>query len=100
MNYEKNSNAVLLINTGTPNKLSSISIKKYLQEFLSDQRIIQLPRILWLPILYLFILPFRPKKKEKDYRKIWMQKGSPLLVYTKQLLKKLNNSKFKKKILF
>ena len=65
MNYEKSFNAALLINTGTPNNLNSISIKNYLKEFLSDRRIIQLPRILWLPILYLFILPFRPKKKRE-----------------------------------
>ena len=86
---------VLLVNTGTPSNPSSKSIKKYLKEFLSDQRIIQLPKIFWLPILYLFILPFRPRKKVKDYKKIWMKDGSPLLVYTKRLLQKLNNSNSK-----
>ena len=87
---------VLLVNTGTPSNPNSKSIKKYLKEFLSDQRIIQLPKIFWLPILYLFILPFRPRKKVKDYKKIWMKDGSPLLVYTKRLLQKLNNSNSKK----
>ena len=87
---------VLLVNTGTPSNPSSKSIKKYLKEFLSDQRIIQLPKIFWLPILYLFILPFRPRKKVKDYKKIWMKDGSPLLVYTKRLLQKLKNSNSKK----
>ena len=65
MNYEKSLNGILLVNTGTPNKLNIKSIKKYLKEFLSDQRIIQLPRIIWFPVLYLFILPFRPRKKVK-----------------------------------
>ena len=96
MNKSNVFTGVLLVNTGTPSDPNSKSIKKYLKEFLSDQRIIQLPKIFWLPILYLFILPFRPRKKVKDYKKIWMKDGSPLLVYTKRLLQKLNNSNSKK----
>ena len=88
-------NGILLVNLGTPNSTGWWDIRKYLKEFLSDQRIIQLPKIFWLPILYLFILPFRPRKKVKDYKKIWMKDGSPLLVYTKRLLQKLNNSNSK-----
>ena len=86
MNHDKDQLGILLVNTGTPSKPNIISIRKYLKEFLSDKRIIDLPRIVWLPILYLFVLPFRPAKKIKDYKKIWMKEGSPLLVYTKRLL--------------
>ena len=96
MNYENNRVGVLLVNTGTPSEPNTKSIKKYLKQFLSDKRIVQFPRIIWLPILYLFILPIRPAKKVKDYKKIWMEEGSPLYVYTKRLLKKLNISKSKK----
>ena len=96
MNYEKSQVGVLLINTGTPSELNTKSIRNFLKEFLLDKRIIQVSRIIWIPILYLFILPFRPQKKVEDYKKIWMAEGSPLLVYTKRLLKKLNKSKFRK----
>ena len=100
MNNPEVLTGVLLVNTGTPSEPNSKSIKKYLKEFLSDKRIIQLPKIFWLPILYLFILPFRPRKKVKDYKKIWMRDGSPLLVYSKRLLQKLNNRNPKKTNIF
>ena len=100
MNHEQDQLGVLLVNTGSPSKPNTISIRRYLKEFLSDKRIIQLPMIFWLPILYFFILPFRPAKKIKDYKKIWMEEGSPLLVYTKRLLQKLNASKSKKDNIF
>ena len=96
MNHENKRVGVLLVNTGTPSEPNIKSIKQYLKQFLSDKRIVQLPRIIWLPILYLFILPIRPAKKIKDYKKIWMEEGSPLYVYTNRLLKKLNISKSKK----
>ena len=86
-NYIK---GVLIVNTGSPASLSTKAIRLYLKEFLSDKRIITLPRIFWLPILYLFILPFRPQKKVKDYKKIWMADGSPLIALSKKLIKKLN----------
>ena len=69
MNYDKDQLGVLLVNTGTPSELNTISIRKYLKEFLLDKRIVQLPRVIWLPILYLFILPFRPIKKIKGLQK-------------------------------
>ena len=96
MNHDKNKIGVLLVNTGTPSELTTKSIRRYLKEFLSDKRVIQLPRFFWLPILYLFILVFRPRKKIKDYKKIWMENGSPLKVYTNKLLKKLNVNKSNK----
>ena len=90
---EKNNiKGILIVNTGSPSSLHSQSIRLYLKEFLSDKRVINLPRIFWLPILYLFILPFRPQKKIKDYKKIWMKEGSPLLVLSKKLIKKLNKN--------
>ncbi|PPR50889.1 MAG: Ferrochelatase [Alphaproteobacteria bacterium MarineAlpha5_Bin5] len=87
---KNNIKGILIVNTGSPSSLDSQSIRLYLKEFLSDKRVIHLPRLFWLPILYLFILPFRPQKKIKDYRKIWMKDGSPLLVLSKKLIKKLN----------
>ena len=96
MNNEKDQQGVLLVNTGTPSEPNTISIRKYLKEFLLDKRIVQLPRAVWLPILYLLILPFRPMKKINNYNKIWMDEGSPLLVFTKRLLQKLNASESKK----
>ena len=94
-NNLKNCTGVILTNTGTPDYPTPISIRKYLKEFLSDKRIIKLPRFIWLPILYLFILNIRPSIKSNDYKKIWMENGSPLLVITKKLLdllKKYNTS--------
>jgi len=61
---------VLIVNTGSPSSTEPKVIRSYLKEFLSDKRVINLPRIFWLPILYLFILPFRPQRKVKDYKKI------------------------------
>ena len=80
---------VLIVNTGSPSSTEAKVIRSYLKEFLSDKRVIKLPRIFWLPILYLFILPFRPQRKVKDYKKIWMKEGSPLLVISKKLINKL-----------
>ena len=80
---------VLIVNTGSPSSTEPKIIRSYLKEFLSDKRVIKLPRIFWLPILYLFILPFRPQRKVKDYKKIWMKEGSPLLVISKKLINKL-----------
>jgi ferrochelatase len=75
---------VLLVNLGTPDAPNSGSLRKYLREFLSDPRVIEIPRILWLIILYCFILPLRPKRSAKLYQSVWTDQGSPLLVLTKQ----------------
>ena len=94
MKNKKNLQSILLVNTGTPSELEPKAIRSYLKEFLSDKRVIKIPRIIWLPILYLFILTIRPYRKINDYKKIWTKKGSPLLVIFKSLLKKLkDNSK-------
>ena len=94
MENKNNLQSILLVNTGTPSEPEPKAIRSYLKEFLSDKRVIKIPRIIWLPILYLFILTIRPYRKINDYKKIWTKKGSPLLVIFKSLLKKLkDNSK-------
>ncbi len=76
---------VLLVNLGTPNAPTSSAVKKYLGEFLSDPRVVELPRLVWLPLLHGIILPLRSKKSAQAYQKIWTQSGSPLHVFTAQL---------------
>lgn len=79
-----NRTGVLLINLGTPEAPTEKALRPYLRQFLSDRRVIEMPRFFWLPILYGFILPFRPKKSAEKYAKIWMQEGSPLKVHTER----------------
>ena len=71
---------VLLSNLGTPDAATPAALRVYLKEFLSDPRVIELPRWKWLPILHLFILTTRPKMSAALYRKVWTAEGSPLLV--------------------
>ena len=93
---QSNNKGVLIVNTGSPSSNTPKAIRTYLEEFLLDKRVIKIPRLIWLPILYLIILPFRPKRKVKDYNKIWMKEGSPLLVISDRILRKLKSkSKFK-----
>ena len=91
-------NAVLLINLGTPSSTSVKDIKKYLKEFLSDNRIIEINKYLWWFILNLIILNVRPAKTAKTYQEIWMKDidQSPLRYYTTQQKIKLSK-KFEKK---
>ena len=81
--------AVLLVNLGSPEKLSIKAIRQYLKEFLSDARIISIPAIWRWLLLRLIILPFRPSKVYRNYRKIWQFGQSPLIFYTKRLKTKL-----------
>jgi len=84
---------ILLINLGTPDSTSWFDIRKYLKEFLSDRRVIEVNPLIWKIILNTFILTFRPSKTAKAYKKIWMQKKnmSPLRHYTIMQAKKLEN---------
>ncbi len=70
----------VLMNTGTPDSPNPGDIKPYLIEFLSDPNLIHMPRILWLPILHLFIANTRPKKTSPRYKKIWTEQGSPFII--------------------
>ncbi len=83
---------ILLINLGTPDSTKWIDIRKYLKEFLSDRRVIEVNPFIWTIILNLFILTFRPSKTAKAYREIWMKKEnmSPLRYYTESQSKKLS----------
>ena len=75
--------ALILCNLGTPNAPNPRAVRRYLAEFLSDRRVVEIPRALWLPILYGLVLPTRPKKSAAKYAQIWLgDKGSPLLHYT------------------
>ena len=76
---------VLLTNLGTPEAPTAQSLRPYLREFLSDPRVIELPRWQWLPILNLFVLPRRPRESAKLYANVWTQQGSPLLVITRRI---------------
>ena len=84
---------VLLINLGTPESTSWFDIRKYLKEFLSDKRVIEVNPILWKFILNVFILTFRPSKTAKAYKEIWMEKEnmSPLRYYTKLQAEKIED---------
>ena len=84
---------VVLINLGTPDSTSWWDIRKYLREFLSDRRVIELNPIIWQIILNLFILTFRPSKTAHAYKKIWRKESneSPLLFFTRNQATKLNN---------
>src|SRR5208337_3842437 len=80
---------VLMVNLGTPDSPSYFAVQRYLRQFLSDRRVIETSRFIWLPLLYGVILPFRPLKTVRNYRKIWMRGGSPLAVYSKRLTDKV-----------
>jgi ferrochelatase len=91
---------VLLINLGTPDAPTSKRVKRYLADFLSDPRVVELPKLLWLPILYGIILNTRPRKSAKLYQKIWTSEGSPLMVNTQKLAEKLAQASTKHRIDF
>lgn len=76
--------AVLLVNLGTPEAPTAQALRPYLKEFLSDPRVIEIPRIAWWPILNGIILNTRPKKSAEKYASIWMPEGSPLKVHTER----------------
>jgi len=71
---------VLLINLGTPDAPEEAAVRRYLAEFLSDPRVIEIPQFAWKPILHGIILRSRPKKSAEAYNKIWTNEGSPLRV--------------------
>ena len=73
---------VLLVNLGTPDAPTTSAVKRYLKQFLSDQRVVEIPPLLWQPILRGIILNTRPQKSAQAYAKVWTEKGSPLAFFT------------------
>ena len=90
VNYGKT--GVLIINLGTPDSTSWLDIRKYLKEFLSDRRVIEVNPLIWQVILNLFILTFRPSKTARAYKEIWMKDKnmSPLRFFTESQAQKLS----------
>ncbi|EGA69528.1 ferrochelatase [Vibrio sinaloensis DSM 21326] len=88
----KNKQGVLLVNLGTPDEATAPAVKKFLSQFLHDQRVVDMTRWLWCPILHGVILPIRSPKVAKLYQTVWMEDGSPLMVYSKRQAKKLQQA--------
>jgi ferrochelatase len=80
---------VLLVNLGTPTEPTPAAVRVYLKEFLSDSRVVEIPKVIWWFILNLIILPFRSKRSAAAYQSIWQKSGSPLLINTKNLTNKV-----------
>ncbi|MGB5133344.1 MAG: ferrochelatase [Steroidobacteraceae bacterium] len=80
---------VLVANLGTPDAPTTEAVRSFLAEFLSDRRVVDLPRALWLPLLHGIVLRIRPRKSARAYREIWTESGSPLLVNTLALARAL-----------
>lgn len=80
---------VLLVNLGTPDAPQAPAVRRYLSQFLADQRVIDMPKALWWPILHGIILRFRPRHSAALYRRIWTAQGSPLAIYTAQQVQQL-----------
>jgi ferrochelatase len=74
--------AVLYVNLGTPDEPTAPALRRYLAEFLSDPRVVEIPRLVWWPILHGVILRTRPKQSAAKYASVWMPEGSPLAVWT------------------
>ena len=80
---------LLLINLGTPDAPDAGSVRRYLGEFLSDRRVVEIPKLLWQPILRGPILLTRPSKSARAYQEVWTEGGSPLAVHTRDTARKL-----------
>ena len=83
---------VLLVNLGTPEAPTAGAVRRFLRQFLSDPLVVELPRAVWLPILYFLVLPLRPAKTARKYAKIWTRDGSPLRVYSERQAQILKGS--------
>jgi ferrochelatase len=83
---------VLLINLGTPDAPDAAAVRRYLAEFLSDPRVIEIPGIAWKPILHGIILRTRPRKSAHAYSQVWTNEGSPLAVFTRRQAEALRAS--------
>ncbi len=88
----RRSRGVLITNLGTPNTPTSKALRRYLSEFLSDSRVIEIPKPLWWLILNLLILPLRPERSAQLYQNIWNNEGSPLLSISRHQCEKLKTA--------
>ena len=79
---QRDRTAVLLVNLGTPDEPTAPALRRYLREFLSDPRVVEIPRLVWWPILHGIILRTRPVRSAAKYASVWMPEGSPLAVWT------------------
>ncbi len=80
---------VILVNLGTPEAPTAPAVRRYLAQFLSDQRVVSIPPLLWQPLLRGIILPLRSRKSAEKYAQVWLPEGSPLAVYTAGLARAL-----------
>jgi ferrochelatase len=76
--------AIVLVNLGTPDAPTRAAVRRYLKEFLSDPRVVEIPRAVWALILHGVILPFRSGQSAKKYASIWHRDGSPLRIHTEK----------------
>lgn len=81
--------ALILVNLGTPDEPTTSAVRRYLRQFLSDQRVIEIPKLAWQIILNLFVLPFRPKRVAHAYASIWQDGDSPMRLILNQQVKLL-----------
>lgn len=82
---EPSCTGILLTNLGTPDAPTPVAVRRYLAEFLSDPRVVEMPRWLWMLALHGIILRIRPARAAKSYQSVWDEKGSPLLYISEQL---------------
>ncbi|MGH8609106.1 MAG: ferrochelatase [Gammaproteobacteria bacterium] len=83
---------VLLVNVGTPEAPTPAAVRRYLAQFLADPRVVELPRLLWWPLLHGFVLPSRAPRSAALYKAIWSESGSPLLMLSQRLAEKLQRT--------
>jgi protoporphyrin/coproporphyrin ferrochelatase len=76
---------VMTVNTGTPDAPRAREVRRFLNRFLSDPRVVELPAVLWAPLLHGLIAPLRAPRSARLYRRVWMDDGSPLAVYSRRL---------------
>ena len=81
---------ILVVNLGTPDAPTPAAVRRYLAEFLSDSRVVEIPKIIWKLILHGIILRTRPAKSAKAYQKVWLEEGSPLKVTSSQLVDEMS----------
>ena len=83
---------VILCNLGTPDSYRASDVGRFLKEFLSDGRVVEIPKIIWWFILNLIIVPIRSQKSAKLYKSIWTEDGSPLLTYSNKIVEKIKKT--------